>query len=37
LLEENAGDWVIANATLCQNGQPTKPFPAKLGIVCGLQ
>ncbi len=37
LLEDQGGQWVIANNTLCTiAGQPTKPIPAKLGQVCGL-
>jgi hypothetical protein len=37
LLEDHGGTWVIANYTLCTvGGQPTKPIPPKLGIVCGF-
>lgn len=37
LLEDQSGSWVIANSTLCANGQPTRTIPAKLGTVCGVQ
>ena len=38
LLEDQSGQWVIANQLLCDSlGQPVKPLPAKLGKVCGVQ
>lgn len=38
LLEDHAGQWVIANDKLCDSaGQPTRPIPAALGQVCGIQ
>ena len=38
LLEDQSGQWVIANDRLCNSsGQPVKPLPAKLGTVCGVQ
>ena len=38
LLEDQSGQWVIANDALCNSsGQPTRSLPAKLGPVCGLQ
>ena len=38
LLEDQSGQWVIANQLLCNtSGQPVKPLPAKLGTVCGVQ
>jgi hypothetical protein len=37
LLEDQAGQWVIANATLCDSaGQPVRPLPLSFGQVCGL-
>jgi|SRR5712692_2789398 len=37
LLEDQAGQWVIANATLCNSeGYPTKKTPPQLGILCGF-
>ncbi len=38
LLEDDSGSWVVANDKLCSsNGEPTKPIPAGLGEVCGVQ
>lgn len=38
LLDDHTGQWVIANDRLCTSkGQPTKPIPSELGIVCGVQ
>ena len=38
LLEDDSGSWVIANDKLCSStGQPTRPIPAELGEVCGIQ
>ena len=38
LLEDDAGSWVIANDKLCSStGQATRPIPAELGEVCGVQ
>lgn len=38
LLEDQSGQWVIANQTLCDSsGQPTRTLPAKLGPMCGIQ
>jgi hypothetical protein len=37
LLEDHAGRWVIANATLCNSqGYATKKTPPQLGILCGF-
>lgn len=38
LLEDQSGQWVIANDKLCDSaGKPTRTIPAKLGTVCGVQ
>ena len=38
LLGDQSGTWVIANSKPCNSsGQPTRPIPASLGMVCGVQ
>ena len=38
LLEDQSGQWVIANNKLCNSaGKPTRTIPPKLGTVCGVQ
>jgi hypothetical protein len=37
LLEDQAGKWIIANATLCNSqGYATRKSPPQLGILCGF-
>jgi hypothetical protein len=38
LLEDDSGNWVVATDKLCSSAdQATRPIPAELGEVCGVQ